>query len=307
MALYSWKAFSTYIRSSMHTGPVTYGSYITVFLESEASLWSTYRITRDFATRRELRSRLAMVCIVMTMVYVLAWPTLASAMTGYTSTSGAFVLDSENNFMSFASFTPVAYVIHDGWRVNLTGDYLVPYYQRTSSDGIGKAVEPYVFPCRSKSADQSKDEPLIRESGGINHIDACSATKAECSPARRVSNCGSRNQVRTQSKICMLTLSLGLDTQAYGFLGLNANGDINDIETKWMNQTIPKPALNISAFYVPPYNFYGHKWTDPRTNTTPYAISSNLTFMVPSGNETYNLTFIKQNGSCQALGVSLAI
>jgi hypothetical protein len=127
LAFYSWKAFSTYVRSSMHAGPIAYDSFFTVFLESEASLTSAYRVTRDFTTRRGLRSRLAMACIVLTMIFILVWPTLAGAMTGYTPANRAFVRASDNNLIPFANFSTVAYVIHDGWRVNLTGNYLVPF------------------------------------------------------------------------------------------------------------------------------------------------------------------------------------
>ncbi|KAH6856924.1 hypothetical protein B0I37DRAFT_334595 [Chaetomium sp. MPI-CAGE-AT-0009] len=97
----------------------------------------------------------------------------------------------------------------------------------------------------------------------------------------------------------------GWNTEAYGFLALDAVGNLNDIETRWMNQTIGKPALNISAFYVPPYfgdsGYYGNNWTDPRTKQTPYATSSNRAFMAPSGNTAYSVEYIEKNGSCQGL------
>jgi hypothetical protein len=145
LAFFSWKAFSTYVRSSMHAGPIAYDSFFTVFLESEASLTSTYRVTRDFTTRRGLRSRLAMACIAMTMIFILVWPTLAGAMTGYTPANRPFVRDAENNLVPFANFSTVAYVIHDGWRVNLTGNYLVPFDQEARTDVSGKAVQPTLY------------------------------------------------------------------------------------------------------------------------------------------------------------------
>lgn len=130
----------------MHAGSVTYNSFFAIFIESEASLRSTYRITRDFATRRALRSRLAMVCIVAVMAFVLAWPVLASAMSGYTPALRPFVLDIEDNLLSYTAFEPMAYVIHDGWRLNQTGDFLVSFYQDEHADGNGcKPVEPILL------------------------------------------------------------------------------------------------------------------------------------------------------------------
>lgn len=143
----------------MHAGPITYSSFFAVFLESAASLRSIYRVTRDFTTRRALPSKLAMTCIIASMVFVLAWPTLASAMTGYSPALRPFVLDYEDNLISYSSFSPVAYVIHDGWRVNLTGNYLVSFYQDSNTDGNGgKPVKPVLL-IRSKSVDEKQSLP----------------------------------------------------------------------------------------------------------------------------------------------------
>jgi hypothetical protein len=87
-----------------------------------------------------------MVCIVAVMVFVLLWPTLASAMTGYTPAIKPFVLDIENNLLSYTSFEPVAYIIHDGWRINQTGDYLVSFYKDEHADGNGcKSFKPILL------------------------------------------------------------------------------------------------------------------------------------------------------------------
>ncbi|KAK3292120.1 uncharacterized protein B0H64DRAFT_346694 [Chaetomium fimeti] len=282
LAFFSWKAFSTYVRSAMHTGPVTYSSFFAVFLESDASPMSTYRITRDFTTRGPLRSKLAMACIVATMAFIIAWPTLASAMTGYAPATQAFVLDIENNLISFGSFTTVAYVIHDGQRVNRTKDYLVPYEHRGRAYGCRSGDDDCVY-----SSSTYYDEPSIDPDGWITDY------------------CG--DDVDTPA--CSLLAAVSEYTKEYGFLALDKAGNLNDIETRWMNQTIGKPALNISAFYVPPYGgagygsgYYGYNWTDPRTNQTPYNVSSNRAFMTLSGNTAYSVEYVEKNGTCQGVG-----
>lgn len=127
LTVISWKAFLAYVRSSMVTTPVTYDTYWTVFMKDEVSAMSIFHVIRDFATNRGLRSRAAMIFMIMSMIFVLAFPTLVSAMTGYTTNREAFITDSQQNLIPFASFIPVAYIIHDGWRINLTGDYFVPF------------------------------------------------------------------------------------------------------------------------------------------------------------------------------------
>ncbi|KAH7142700.1 hypothetical protein B0J13DRAFT_503038 [Dactylonectria estremocensis] len=260
LAYYSWNAFSSYVRSSMATGPVTFDTFFTVYLEDEASLRSTAKMMRDFSTRRGLRSKLAMTFFIIAMIYVLAWPTLAGAMTGYTSANGAFVIDNQQNLISFSSFTPVAYVIHDGWRLNLTGNHLVSY--------IGSS---------------SRDKEPIMMIGSTPDATACSAYPGLSDP-------------------CSLAQNVSEYVRRYGFLGLDANGAVNDIETQWIGTTL-RPALNISAFYLDPLGpYFGNNWTDPRVNRQPYSNSSNMVFTIVDSNDTYPIGYIVEKGSCQALG-----
>ena len=66
------------------------------------------------------------------MIYVLVFPTLLSAMSGYDGTVRAFIPDSDKRFIPFEFFQTVFYVVHDGQRVNKTDEYLV-----TSQDTYG--------------------------------------------------------------------------------------------------------------------------------------------------------------------------
>lgn len=59
------------------------------------------------------------------MIYISAFPTLVGAMTGYSANVRSFVPDRNNNLIQFNSYKPALYVIHDGWRINSTTDYLV--------------------------------------------------------------------------------------------------------------------------------------------------------------------------------------
>lgn len=116
----------------MESEPVTFDTFFTTHLEEAASITSTAKMMRDFSKRRRLRSKVAMAFIIVTMLFVLAWPTLASSMTGYAPAEEAFVLDLQQNLVPMNKINTVAYVVHDGWRVNLTGDHLVAYDERGS-------------------------------------------------------------------------------------------------------------------------------------------------------------------------------
>ncbi|KAI1089541.1 hypothetical protein F5B19DRAFT_364228 [Rostrohypoxylon terebratum] len=128
MAFMSWHAFSKYVTTSMEFAPVTYTVFFTVFLRREPCLYSTFSTARSFISCRGLRSKIAMVFMIWSMVLITAWPTIASAMTGYRTNRESLVFDYKGHYIPFKEFQPIAYIIHDGWRVNLTGDYIVSLF-----------------------------------------------------------------------------------------------------------------------------------------------------------------------------------
>jgi hypothetical protein len=109
----------------MEDEPVTYQLFRTVFFENEASLLSTLRTIRSFIWQRKLRSKMAMAFIVTTMIFIVAFPTITSAMSGYDSNVAPYMPDLDGNMILFSNFSRVLYVIHDGWRINQTGDYWI--------------------------------------------------------------------------------------------------------------------------------------------------------------------------------------
>ena len=109
----------------MENEPVTYQVFRTIFIEHDASLLSTYRTIQSFVWQRRLRSKVTMVFMAATMVFIVAFPTLMSAMSGYDSNVASRIQDRDGNLISFRDFERPIYVVHDGSRVNLTDDYLI--------------------------------------------------------------------------------------------------------------------------------------------------------------------------------------
>jgi hypothetical protein len=106
-------------------GPVTFHTYRTVFLQDQTLVLAIPRLLKDFVSRHRLHSKTAMACIISTFCFILAFPTLASAMTGYTTNVKAYVPDRSSNLIAFDSFRKVQFVIHDGDRIGRTEDYPV--------------------------------------------------------------------------------------------------------------------------------------------------------------------------------------
>lgn len=111
----------------MEVAPVTFNTYRTIFLQSEPSILAITRTIRDFIYRLGLHSRVTMLFMVFTMIFVFAFPTFASAMTGYQGKVQAFINDSNGNLVPFNDFRHLAYIIHDGKRINMTDDQPLSY------------------------------------------------------------------------------------------------------------------------------------------------------------------------------------
>jgi hypothetical protein len=141
LALVSWREFRKYLTICMESEPVTYQLFRTIFIENDASVLSTARTIKSFLCQRRLRSKVAMTFMIATMLLILAFPTLMSAMSGYDSNVSSRILDRENNLIAFSSFHRVLYVIHDGWRINLTGDHWITENITTGRPLVGIGVK----------------------------------------------------------------------------------------------------------------------------------------------------------------------
>jgi hypothetical protein len=135
LALFSWHAFSIHTTVSMGTSPTTYQFYRTIFLESSPSFRSTIGLISNPTSLKSIRSKTAMAFMVATMIFILAFPTLAGAMTGYTSVVKAYIPDiSDANMIRFDSFDAIIYVIHDGKRIKIQDNQIVTVVRKQSED-----------------------------------------------------------------------------------------------------------------------------------------------------------------------------
>ncbi|TRX93468.1 hypothetical protein FHL15_005743 [Xylaria flabelliformis] len=139
LAFFSWRMFADYATVSMETEPMTYKAFTTLFMESGPSLTSTYQLLRDFVVYRRLRSKASTAWVILSMLFVLVWPTFVAAMSGYTPKSGPYIQDFSESLVPYNEFRLLSYIIHDGERINLTSDYPIPYgRQPTDPDDVQK-------------------------------------------------------------------------------------------------------------------------------------------------------------------------
>ncbi len=111
----------------MEKKPITLDTYRTIFLQNDTSIVAILRMIRDFAFRLRLQSIATMCFVVVTLIYILIFPTLGSAMTGYSANVGPYIPDRNGSFIPFSEWRRTAYIIHDGSRINLTDEYHVSH------------------------------------------------------------------------------------------------------------------------------------------------------------------------------------
>ncbi|KAF5523617.1 hypothetical protein CGCA056_v004401 [Colletotrichum aenigma] len=279
LAWVSWSVFSDYVTTSMEVSPVTYETFWTVFLDGAPTFWSTWYLMRDFSRSHGLRSRFAMIFMVLVAIFILLFPTLGSAMSGYQANSGAFIRGPDGEMLKFSDFDMIAYIIHDGDRVNLTKDYPVTF-ARSNYDTeqlLGNTLDGYY--------------PNSWYSWSYYGSSNCEEDQ-EYSNEERNKQWQERYPLNCR---CSLHGSVSNYTKKHGFFGLKNNNSI------FMKQTLSSPTLNISAFYLPERykTIFGNNWTDPRTNTQPFSDRSKVTYTYNMGNDTYDLNYIRSNGTCQ--------
>lgn len=236
----------------MNVRPITYQMFRSVFLQNDISLPSAYGITKGFLCQQPLRSNVAMAFMITTMGFIIAFPTLASAMSGYDANVGSYIPDYDQNFVPFSNFSQLLYVIHDGWRINETGKFWVvdnytwPYYAYGYADPVLPAYE--YSTCLTYGPDMGSFPP-------------------QCALAAAISNY----------------------TQQYGF------GGRNNVSSTFNHSgivTLDAPTLNIEAFAKA-----GDDKLRRLKPTDPILPQSWL-----KGNESYDITYVQENGSCQTIG-----
>jgi hypothetical protein len=120
LALITYQTIKRYITSAMEESPISYGTYKTLFLRDSISLTGLVDLIREFSTHRPLSSSLAMTWIILSAVFVILFPTLVSAMSGYSANGHAFIRDADDNYMDYEKLFLIDYVVHNATRLNMT-------------------------------------------------------------------------------------------------------------------------------------------------------------------------------------------
>jgi hypothetical protein len=101
----------------MVLAPISLLTYKRLFLQKEPSILSTLHMLQEFVRYRALHSGLGMAWIVLSAFFVIAFPTVSSAMTSYTPTTSPYIKDREEKWLPVDTVQHVDYMVYDAQRV----------------------------------------------------------------------------------------------------------------------------------------------------------------------------------------------
>lgn len=121
----AYAVFTKSLMRFMENSPVSYGTFEALTFQT-TSISSVFRLLRDFYTNATIRAKVAVFWIVLASLWVAAFPTFASAMSGYSPNIGEYITDHDQSLILWRDFQSIFYIIHDGWRIpELQGEHQV--------------------------------------------------------------------------------------------------------------------------------------------------------------------------------------
>lgn len=117
-ALLVWISFKVYTRALLRVSEQTairYATYQAITLKN-CSTSGTVQLFKDCFKSNPRRVTMILAWMTVSTMYTLAFPTLVSAMSGYSAVVEPFV-SVGGDFVHFSEFRLVRYIIHDSWRL----------------------------------------------------------------------------------------------------------------------------------------------------------------------------------------------
>lgn len=266
---------------SMESTSVSFGTYEAIALQS-GSITACLKLARDLFKNPTIRARFMIFWIILSALFVLLFPTMAGAMSGYAANINAYVVTDDGSLVQYSKFTLIRYIIHDADRL---GDDFEKDHKVVS--GNRETTEIVDF---HNNADGCLDYYYPTNSSGGPELDW---SFAHTVPA------------------CAFYWHVSEYAFKYGLLGTNQTKSTFNNSGKTID--LPSPSLNISAI------FWDEYWIDPNVNLKwwyyPYgyywkADNGDQPFgrkqepLLTNGDFTYTLARINELGQCQQSNTS---
>lgn len=118
----AYRVFMKSLARAMEGSPVSYHTFAALAFEP-GTITGVIMLAKDFASNRTFRSKMVVSWVLMATLYIVAFPTLLSAMTGYTSVMGVYLEDHSQNLVPWKLYRKFWWIIEDADRID-------PYLKR---------------------------------------------------------------------------------------------------------------------------------------------------------------------------------
>lgn len=118
LALIAYKVTTKSLMMSMEQVSVPIETFEAVTLQ-DSSFVAFYKQLHSFLAVRGWRHQLRIAWIILSTLFIVAFPTLASAMTGYAPLTDAFLRAQDELLIPFTSYRQIHYIVHDADRIGL--------------------------------------------------------------------------------------------------------------------------------------------------------------------------------------------
>ena len=147
----------------METSQVPYHTFAAFAFEL-GTICGVLMLVRDYVSNRGLRAKFMILWVLIASSYIIAFPTLLSAMTGYTSVLKPYVEDKNQNLVPWGKYTPITWIIEDGERIpGLGSRTLVTQFVTGDQYRLFDATYNWTFSFSPWSGEEQKSSanPLI--------------------------------------------------------------------------------------------------------------------------------------------------
>lgn len=148
LAWVNWRVFNEWLVWYAECGSVGWRLYAGVAFEttslSTLGVLGKESVNESIGGKRRKRfiRWLTMMCMFLSTFYVLSFPTLMAAMTGYIAKSEAYVEDYDGNLIGFGRVDAVQYIVNDATRIG----YARPLIVGQADDDLASAVRQCMYP-----------------------------------------------------------------------------------------------------------------------------------------------------------------
>lgn len=139
LAVISYIVFSKSLMRFMEDSSVSYGTFEALTFQTASTL-TIFKLIRDFYSNATARAKIAVFWMILASIWVAAFPTFTSAMSGYSANIGEYITDRDQSLIPWNDFRLIYFIIHDGWRIpGLQGEHQV-----LAPGGISDSPSAYV-------------------------------------------------------------------------------------------------------------------------------------------------------------------